>query len=159
MKYKLRQELWTFGDDFTIEDEAGNPCYFVDGKMLSIGDKLSFQDMDGNELARIQQVALTIGKRHQILRNGKVFATVKKGLFTFFREAFTVEDPASGDFDIQGDAKDHEFEFIRNGETIASVSKEYFAMSDTYGVEINDGEDHVLILAIAVVIDMCCHPG
>ena len=30
--------------------------------------------------------------------------------------------------------------------------------ADTYGVEIADGEDDVLILASTVVIDMACHP-
>lgn len=159
MRYQLRQELWTYGDDFTIENEHGEACYFVDGKMLTIGDKLSFQDMEGNELAYIEQQLLTIGKRYRLYRNGGVFATVKRDLFTFFRDGFQVEDPAAGDFDIQGDAKDHEFRFTRNGELIATVSKEYFAMSDTYGVEIELGEDPILILAIAVVIDMCCHPG
>ncbi len=32
-------------------------------------------------------------------------------------------------------------------------------MSDTYGVEIADGEDDILILASTVVIDMVCHDG
>jgi uncharacterized protein YxjI len=30
-------------------------------------------------------------------------------------------------------------------------------VSDTYGVEVADSEDPVLILASTVVIDMCCH--
>jgi uncharacterized protein YxjI len=33
----------------------------------------------------------------------------------------------------------------------------WFRLTDTYGVEIADGEDPVLILASAVVIDMICH--
>ena len=37
------------------------------------------------------------------------------------------------------------------------VSMKWFSMSDTYGVEIADGEDDVLILAATVVIDMVCH--
>jgi uncharacterized protein YxjI len=40
---------------------------------------------------------------------------------------------------------------------VAQVSKQWFAWSDTYGVQISPGEDDVLILASTVVIDMACH--
>ena len=40
---------------------------------------------------------------------------------------------------------------------MAQVSKRWFSWTDTYGVDIGDGEDDVLILASAVVIDMVCH--
>ena len=40
---------------------------------------------------------------------------------------------------------------------MADVSKQWFSLTDTYGVEIADGEDDVLILASTVVIDMVCH--
>ena len=45
----------------------------------------------------------------------------------------------------------------RDGRTVATVSKQWFTFRDTYGVEIEDGEDAVLILASAVVVDMACH--
>jgi uncharacterized protein YxjI len=37
------------------------------------------------------------------------------------------------------------------------VSKKWFSLADTYGVEVDTSEDHVLILACAVVIDLVCH--
>jgi len=37
------------------------------------------------------------------------------------------------------------------------VSKKFFSLSDTYGVDVVEGEDHVLILACTVVIDLCSH--
>jgi len=40
---------------------------------------------------------------------------------------------------------------------VATVSKKWFSWTDTYGVEIADGEDDVLLLASIVVIDMACH--
>ena len=47
MRYQMRQKLLSFGNDFTIRDEADRDVYFVDGKAFSIGDKLSFQDLSG----------------------------------------------------------------------------------------------------------------
>ena len=40
---------------------------------------------------------------------------------------------------------------------VATVSKRWFSFTDTYGIEVADGEDPVLILASAVVVDMVCH--
>ncbi|MGB8356173.1 MAG: hypothetical protein WCD79_19910 [Chthoniobacteraceae bacterium] len=40
----------------------------------------------------------------------------------------------------------------------AEVSKRWFALTDTYGVDIAENEDDLLILASTVVIDMVCHP-
>jgi uncharacterized protein YxjI len=157
MRYVMKQKLFAFGDDFTIKDESGQDRYFVDGKAFSIGDKLAFQDMQGNELARIEQKVLSIGKKYRIYRDGKEVATVKKMPFTLFREVFDVEDAAAGDLDATGDFFDREYQFTRDGRPVAAVSKKYFSWTDTYGVDIAEGEDDVLILACTVVIDMCSH--
>jgi uncharacterized protein YxjI len=157
MRYVMKQKLLAWGDDFSVKDENGVDRYFVDGKAISIGDKLSFQDMQGNELARIEQKVLTIGTTYRIYRDDRPIATVKKKWFTLFHDAFDVEDAAAGDLDAKGDFFDREYEFTRDGRTIATVSKRFFSWTDTYGVDIAEGEDDVLILAVAVVIDMCCH--
>ncbi len=48
---------------------------------------------------------------------------------------------------------------LARSEVVATVSKQMvFSFTDTYGVEIADGEDDVLLLACTVVIDMACHP-
>jgi uncharacterized protein YxjI len=42
---------------------------------------------------------------------------------------------------------------------VATVSKRWFRLRDSYGVEIASGQDNALILAITVVIDMMAHEG
>jgi uncharacterized protein YxjI len=37
---------------------------------------------------------------------------------------------------------------------VAAVSKRWFAWADTYGVDVADGEDDVLVLACSVVVDL-----
>lgn len=157
MRYVMKQKLISLGNDFTIKDDSQQDRYFVDGRAFSMGDKLSFQDMQGNELARIEQNLLSIGRTYRILRDGRPIATVKKQPLTFFRDVFDVEDAAAGDLDATGDFIDHEYQFKRDGKTMATVSKKFFTWKDTYGIEVADGEDDVLILACAVVIDLCSH--
>ncbi|HXI72838.1 MAG TPA: LURP-one-related family protein [Verrucomicrobiae bacterium] len=157
MRYLMKQKLFCFGDDFTVKNEAGEDVFFVDGRAFSIGNKLSFQDMNGRELAFIRQKLLSWGPTYEITREGELAAVVKKHLFTFFRCAFTVDVPGPDDIEAQGNFLDMEYTFARGGRTVAEVSKRWFSFSDTYGVDIPDGEDDVLILASTVVIDMICH--
>ena len=158
MRYVMRQKLFAFGDDFTIRNEAGDDVFLVDGKAFSIGDKLSFQDMRGRELASIRQKLLSWGPTYEIYRDGALAAVVKKELFTFFNCTFNVDVPGPDDLQAEGDFTDHEYRFTRRGRTVATVSKQWFALGDTYGVDVAAGEDDVLVLASTVVVDMACHP-
>ena len=157
MRYLMKQKLFCWGDDFAIQNEAGEDAYFVDGKAFSLGDKLSFQDLAGRELAYIRQKLLAWGPTYEIYRDGQLAAVVKKQLFTLFRCKFTVDVPGPDDLEAQGNFLDLEYTFQRGSQPVAEVSKRWFAWSDTYGVDIADGEDDVLILASTVVIDMVCH--
>jgi uncharacterized protein YxjI len=158
MRYVLRQKLLSFGDDFTIRDEAGNDAYFVDGKAFSFGDQLSFRDMAGHELAFIKQKVFSWGPTYEIHRGGAVAAVVKRELFSFIHHRFTVDVPGPDDLEASGSFTDHEYTFTRGDRAVAYVSKRWFSWADTYGIEVAPGEDDVLILASAVVIDMACHP-
>lgn len=157
MKYLLKQKLFAFGDDFHIKDESGNNVFFVDGRAFSVGNKLSFQDLQGNELVFIRQKLLSFGPSYELYRNGELAAVVKKKHFTLFRVKFSVDVPGPDDLEAQGDFLDREYTFERGGRDVARVSKSWFSLSDTYGVEIAEGQDDVLILASTVVIDMICH--
>jgi uncharacterized protein YxjI len=157
MRYVLRQKVFCLGDDYTIRDENGKDCYYVDGKAFSFGDKLSFQDMEGNELAFIRQKLLSWGPTYEIYRDGELAAVVTKEHFTFFRCKFMIDVPGPDDLEAVGDFMDKEYTFGRGDGAVATVSKQWFRVSDTYGVEIADGEDEVLILASTAVIDLCCH--
>ena len=158
MRYVMRQKLWSFGSDFTIKDADGHDRFFVDGKALSIRDTLSFQDMAGHELAYIQQRLLSWGPTFEISRGGHLAAVVKKSHWTLFRNKFAVDvnddGPTPNDLTVQGNFLDHEYTFSRGDHTVATVSKRYFSWTDTYGVDIAQGEDDVLLLACTVVVDM-----
>ncbi len=152
MLYVMKQKLWAMGDDYTITNENGEPVFFIDGKALSFGDKLSFQDMAGNELAFISQKVFSFKKKYEIYRSGSLFAEITKEL-TFFKDIYTVDIPGPNDYEVRGNFWDHEYSFYRFGAEVAQVSKQYFTWADTYGINIAPGEDDITILATAVVID------
>src|SRR5687768_13125042 len=157
MRYVLKQKFWSWGDDFTIKNTAEQDVYRVDGRAFSWGDKLSFQDANGNERAFVRQKLLSWGPTYEIEVQGRLVAVVKKKLFTFLRCKFTVDVPGPDDLEAQGSFLDHEYTFERHGQAVAEVSKKWFSWTDTYGVDINAGEDPIVVLASTVVIDLICH--
>jgi uncharacterized protein YxjI len=153
----MQQHFFSWGDDYTVQDDSGRDVFLIDGKAWSFGSKLSFQDMRGNELAFISQKVLSWGPTFEIYRGGALAAVVKKTLFTLFRAEFTVDVPGPDDLIAEGDFWDHEYSFTRHGQTVARASKAFFSWTDSYGIDVAQDEDDVLIIAAAVVIDQCSH--
>lgn len=128
------------------------------GKLLSIGDKLSFRNLAGEELALIKQRIISLVPRYRIFRDGKLRAEVNKKLLSVFRDKFKVDmKDDSPDLEIVGNIFDHKYRFLRGDNEVAHVSKKWISLRDSYGIEIDEGEDDVLILACAVIVDMISH--
>jgi uncharacterized protein YxjI len=158
MRYVMKEKILTLTDSFTIRDSDGNEVYRVKGKLLSIGDKLSFRDMAGEELALIRQEIITLTPSYRIYRGGELQADVSKKLLTMFRDKFKVDmKDGSPDLEIVGNILDHEYSLRRGGREVAHVSKKWISIGDSYGVQVDEGEDDVLILACAVIIDLISH--
>lgn len=157
MKYVMKEKWWSLGNDFTIADSEGQARFLVDGRVFSIGDKLSFQDTSARELAFIRQRLLSWGPTYEVTAGGKLVATVRKKLFTLFHCKFFVDVPGPDDLEARGNFFDHEYEFQLRGRTVAQVSKKWIALRDSYAIEVNRDADDVLILCCAVVIDLICH--
>jgi uncharacterized protein YxjI len=156
-RYKMRQRLISLGEDFTIEDERGNAVYTVDGKILRMRETFVIEDQQGNEVATIREKKLALRDSMTILRGGERIATIRKAWFAPFRDKFEIDVMGGEDLVAQGDILDHEYAIRRGDETIAQVSKHWFTLRDTYGIEIVPSEDDGFILAIAVAIDEMAH--
>ena len=157
MRFMMRQKFWSLGDDFVIRDEDGNDRYLVDGRAFSIGNQLSIQDMEGRELASIHERLLSWGPTYEIRQPGQAATVVRKEHFTFFYCKFEIDGPGSQNYEATGDFLDHEYEIQSGYGTAALVTKKWFTLTDSYGIEIADQEEPVLLLATAVVIDLICH--
>ena len=58
---------------------------------------------------------------------------------------------------MKGNVVDHEYEIERDGKKIAEVSKKWLRARDTYGVEVSDPADVVLVLSVTVAVDTLAH--
>ena len=157
-RYKIRQKMLSIGDDFWIEDQEGVRVFKVDGKALRLRKTLFFEDMNGNKLCKIQERLLAIKDTMAVEDpDGNQMAVIKKGLIAPLGDHWTVNVRGGPDLDVQGNILDHEYSVNERRRKIAEVSKKWLSLTDTYGVEIDDGQNDILILALAVAIDMMSH--
>lgn len=153
-KYQMREKLVDIGDDFWIENDRGERAFKVDGKAVRVRNTLVLKDASGREVAKIQERIARVRDTLEIEGpDSSTLATVHKAMITPLRERFSVKLPVGEDLEVQGNIVDHEYEITAGRTKVAEVSKRWFRVRDTYGVEIAPGQDDGLILAITVGID------
>jgi uncharacterized protein YxjI len=152
-KYRMREKLFAIGDDYWIENDSGERAFRVNGKALRIRDTLVLELPTGDELFEIQEKKLSVRDKMEIERDGRTVATVKKALITPLRDRFSIEVEGGEDMEAKGNVVDHEYKIERGGDKVAEVSKRWFRVRDTYGIEIASGQEDALILAVTVCID------
>jgi uncharacterized protein YxjI len=157
-RYQMREKLVSIGDDFWIEDENGKKVFKVDGKALRIRKTLKFEDAHGNMLAQIQERKLRVKDSMEVEdAQGNRVAMVKKAIISPIRDRFTVRIKDGPDLEVKGNILDHEYTIGEGRDKVAEVSKKWFRVRNTYGVQIDPDQDDIIVLAVTVCIDQMAH--
>ncbi len=154
-RFKMRERLVSVGDDYWIEDDTGERRFKVNGKVARVRDTWVLEDRHGGRVAEIRERKLSVRDAIKIDVGGRE-ATVKKALVGI-RDRFHVEVEHGEDLKVHGNIVDHEYEIERDGDTVARVSKKWFRVRDTYGIEVDPDDDVVLLLAVTVAVDALAH--
>jgi uncharacterized protein YxjI len=152
-RYRMREKLFSIGDDFWIELEGGDRAFKVDGKALRIRKTFVLESPSGEELFKIQEKKLSVRDTMAIERGGERVATIKKALVSPLRDRYVIKLDDGGELSAKGNIVDHEYEIERDGQKVAEISKRWFRIRETYGIEVAPEENVALILAAAVCID------
>ena len=152
--YVIRERMFRMGEDSDITNQAGQPVLHVDGKVMSLHNRLILRDPAGREAGQVHRKLAALRPTYQITIDGKDVAEVRKHLFTPFGERFTIDVPGPDDLQIRGDLFNHEFTIDRDGQVVATVSKRWLTMTASYAVEVAPGEDDLLILASVLALDL-----
>jgi uncharacterized protein YxjI len=158
-RYQMRQKMLSIGDDYWIENDAGERVLKVNEKALRLRNTLDLEDREGATICRIQTRVLHIRDSMAIEGpDGGQLALVHKALVSPLRERWKVDLAEDREWRVQGNIVDHEYEIEDDGRKIAEVSKKWFRVRDTYGVEIGPDQNPALVLAVTVAIDTMAHP-
>ena len=157
-RYKMKQRMISIGDDFWIDDENGNKVFKVDGKALRVRDTLFFEDNHGNKHCKIQERKVRVKDTMAVEDpDGNNMATVKKAIISPVRDRWVVKIGNGPDLKVQGNILDHEYSIGEGRDKVAEISKKWFRVRDSYGVQVEPDYDDLLILAITVAVDMMAH--
>jgi len=150
MRYRMVEKMVSIGDDFWIQNDRGQRAFKVDGKSLRVRDPLVFRDPQDVVICKIQQ---RLGRVRDTMEvegpSGQPMAMVKKAMITPLRDRFVVKVGDGPDLEVQGNIVSHEYHIG----SLATVSKKWFRVRDSYGVEIAPGQNDLLILATTVCIE------
>jgi uncharacterized protein YxjI len=154
MRYLVRERLFSFTTDFWIEDEDGNRVFFVDGRALSLRETFELKDAQGNLLIAIRKRFFSMRDAMDIEDGNGVIATVRQAFFSPLRHRYNVDLADGSQLEAVGNFVDKDWELLDgDGQVIGRISRQWFRIRDTYGVEVAPGADDALVIAIAVCID------
>ena len=154
MRYLVQERIFSLTNDFWIEDENGNHAFFVDGKALSLRETFELSDAAGNLRVVIRKKAFSFRDTMNIEDATGGIATVRPAMFSPFRHRFEIELADGSQLTAEGSFADKDWQLVTaEGLEIARISRQWFRVRDTYGVEVAPGLDDAQILAIAVCID------
>lgn len=149
MQYYIKQKVFSWRDQFTVKDAAGNDVYFIEGEFFSWGKQLTVYDTSGEEVLYIKQNIWNWLANYSLFIGDLEVATIKKDL-TFFRPNYSIHGP---NWEVEGSVWAHDYQIWENDELIATVSKEWFTWGDSYSLDIQDEDHSLLALGIIIVID------
>lgn len=155
MKYYVKQKVFTLKDKFFIKDFEQNDIYQVEGKFISISNKLRLLKMDGTEVLNSKKKLFKIFPLYEIF-------TPEGGLMASIQKKFSIKpkfDVQMGNLElkVQGSFFAHSFSIYKEGDVIASIEKKVFAFGDSYEIDIEDDSNLELLLFIVVIIDQVIH--
>lgn len=154
MRYVIREKFFHLTEDSQITDENGQPVFEVNGKLLSLRNTIVMRDMKGQEVATIQRKLIALTPTYTIDRPGQGETVVRKHFINLLGDHYTIDIPGPHDLEMDGNLLDHEFQVKRDGAVVATVSKRWISLTDTYGVETAPGQDDALLLASVLALDL-----
>jgi uncharacterized protein YxjI len=155
IRYQMREKLVSLGDDSWIEDAAGTRAFKANGKVARLRHTVVLEDPHGTTVATVKNRPIHLRDVTEI-DLGDHSAKVKKALVGF-RDRFHVEVDGAPDLKVRGNILDHEYEIEQDGTTVAVISKKWFRVRDTYGVEVDPSANIPLVLAITIAVDDMSH--
>lgn len=154
MNLFIKQKIFTLRDRYNIFNEAGQPVYVVEGKLISLGAQITLYDTMGNALYIIRQRLLKLLPQYSIYSGDNLCAVIKKQL-TFLKHKLEIES-AVGNYTLDGDIFGWNFTILKNGNRIGAIQK-VLDFGDSYQLWFDDREDPAFLSAMVIAIDHCIH--
>lgn len=149
MKLLFKQRFFSWFDSYDIYNEAGETVYTVKGQ-LSWGHCLKIYDACGNEIGTVKERILTWLPKFEMYQGDQYIGCISKEL-SFFTPKYNID---CNGWHVEGDFFEWDYSINNSyGQSVASVSKELFNLTDTYVIDVYDPKDGLCALMLVLAID------
>lgn len=153
MRYLVREKFFAIGEDNNITDENGQPVFRVDGKALSLRNLMTVYDMAGNQLAQVHRKLVSMMPQYEADIAGQGTAVIHRRLSNPFKPAWRITLQGQPEMELKGNLFGHNFTIQANGTQVATVSKAWVSLTNTYGVDVAPGQNDLLVLCTVLALE------
>jgi uncharacterized protein YxjI len=153
MRYQVREKLFRLGEDNDILNDAGQPVLQVDGKVFSIHGLMLVNDLTGAEVGRVSRKLVSWRPTYEIALTSGVTAELHQRFTGPFHPKWNFSVSGGEEMEMSGNFTGHDFILTVNGQTVATVSKAWISLADSYGVDIVEGQNDLLILCGVLALE------
>lgn len=157
MKYYIKQKVFTLRDNFSIKDYSQNDVFQVQGKFMSLTNKLELLNMNGSQVLHSKKQLFRLLPVYNIYSNHDEELAVIKKKFSF-KPKFEVT-MIGQDYTVEGSFFAHNFGIIKDEREVATITKKVFSFGDSYEIDILDETHKELLLFVVIIIDQVIHEG
>lgn len=149
MKLLFKQRFFSWFDSYDIYNEQGQTMFTVQGK-LAWGHCLEIHNTQGVHIGTVKEEIFTFLPRFRLYMGDEYLGEIRKEL-TFFKPSFKMDVKG---WNIRGDFLEWDYEITdQTGRTVAVLSKQVFNWTDTYVIQVEQDQDAVYALMVALAID------
>ena len=146
MRYQVRERLLRLGEDNDILNEAGEPVYQVDGKVLSLHGLMVVNDLAGNKVGTVSRKLISLLATYEVALAGGVNAEVHQRFSSPLRPTWNISVAGGAELEVTGNFLGHDFTFSESGQTGAASTLVAAAIDGTSAVIGNLGDSRAYLL-------------
>ncbi len=154
MKLYLKQNILSLVDTYRILDENGDEMYYARSQFFKFFAEIDIINRYGDIVYTIKRIFSFILPRYEIIKDGVVIATLNSE--GFFIKSWNI-NTSERNLYLEGDILAYDLSVYEDGRELAHIRKKFFALSDSYEIDIANDEDADLIATLIIAIDNAYH--
>ena len=152
-RFLVRSKLGVGRDFRVLDPQSEEQLYLVDGKW-GLRPRAEVQDASGAVLAEVRGTATGIKKELTITdASGAGLATLKGRFFSPVKNSMTITLTSGRTWLLEGSIMERTYRVTSEGRPVLDITQNWVTVRDTFTLDVVDGVDPVLALAVLWGVD------
>lgn len=150
-KYYFKEKFFKITDHYPILDEDKNEVYYIDQDFTFFGYKSTVSDKNGRKLFNINKKIFALFQTFYVDFIDGDTMEIKSKLSLLMRK---IDIYYNGErLELSGNLLDLGFEISNDDKIIGRITKTFFALTDTYELEVIDDKYELPLIALTLALN------